>query len=101
MGYFQKFAVAFDDGTEVEIQSSSRDLLGLEKVGVVLDDLPPIEASYRLAHVTLQRYKRVGLIDVDIPATADELMDLADLEPVGEVDAEGKGSAPDRPTGDS
>lgn len=98
MSKFQRFVVAFDDGSEVEVQSSSRDLLALEKAGVDLQSLSPIAGSYAIAHATLQRYKRRGLTDIDVPDTADELADIADLVPVDD-DPEGKGSGQGRPTG--
>lgn len=94
MAFTQKYLIRFDDGTEVEVQSSSRDMVALEKAGVNLTEMTPILGSYVLAHASLQRLKRLGKIDVDVPDTADELADLADLEPVGadEEDPEGNGS---------
>lgn len=99
MAKFSRFVVAFDDGTKVEAQSSSRDLLRLEKDGIKLDELGAIEGSYLLAWVTLQRLARTGVIDVDVPATADALADVADLEPYDDEDPEGNGSGQEAPTG--
>lgn len=94
MAFAQRFVVSFDDGTSIEVQSSSRDMVALEKAGIDLTTMTPILGSYTLAHATLQRLKRVGKIDIDVPDTADELADLADLEPISadEEDPEGNGS---------
>ena len=96
MAFSQRFLVRFDDGTEIEAQASSRDMVALEKAGVNLTGLPPISASYQIAHAALLRMGRVGRLPdgVEIPAKWEQLADLADLEPVqaDAVDPEGNGS---------
>lgn len=92
MAQFPKFTVVFDDGTRVDAQASSRDLVGLEKAGVQLSETAPVQGSYILAHAALSRLKRLGKIDVDVPETADELMDLADIEAEEDPDDAGNGS---------
>jgi hypothetical protein len=98
MARFQRFTVAFDDGRQVEVQGSSRDLLALEKQGVDVTTMKPVEGSYVLAYAALVRAKAKGLIDVDLPDSADELMDCADLA-ASEDDPEGEGSGQGQATG--
>lgn len=82
----QKFLVMFDDGSTVEAQVRSRDLVKLEEAGVDLESVPPMRGSYILAHAALQRMSRMGLTDITVPATAEDLMDCADLEGVEDAD---------------
>jgi len=89
---FHKFVVSFDDGRRCEAVSSSRDLLRLERDGINPFDRGNIESSYVIAWATLQRLKRAGVIEFDVPETAEELMDQADLLPVDDEDPEGNGS---------
>ena len=96
---FKPVRIVFDDGREAEVLTSSRDMLALEKAGVDLSALGPVESSYVIAHATLARYKRQGLVDFDIPETSDDLADLADLTYVDDEDPEGKGSGPAPSTG--
>lgn len=98
MARFTPVRIVFDDGREATVQTSSRDMLAIEKAGVQLAELGPVESSYVIAHHTLTRYKRQGLVEFDVPDTAEELSEVADLDYVDE-DAEGKGSAPVPSTG--
>lgn len=93
MASFLPFVVAFDDGSEVTVQPSSRDMLALEKAGVSFEELGPIEASYALAHTTLKRYERLEKLPAGIvvPDTPDALADVADIDRVPDEDPEGKG----------
>lgn len=90
---FQKFVVKFDDGREVEAEIKSRDLARLERDGVSVEETPPIQGSYLLAFTAMQRMKRSGRIDFDIPATVEDLMDNADIEVVEDAPGEGSGQA--------
>jgi hypothetical protein len=84
---FQKCIVHFDDGRSVPIETKSRDRLAVENQGIDLRLIGPFRASYLLAFATLQRYQRLGVLDGDLPASAEALADVADLEPVEEPDA--------------
>lgn len=86
----EKFLVVFDDGTSVEAEVRSRDLVRLEAAGVDLESVPPMRGSYILAHAALQRMVRSGVTGVSVPETAEELMDIADLEVPEDADPEGK-----------
>ena len=88
----RRFVVEFDDGPSIEVALKSRDMAVLERDGADFQTTPPIRASYLLAFAALSRMKRQGLIDIDLPVDADALMDVADLEPVADEDAEGNGS---------
>ena len=90
----QKFTVMFDDGSVVDAEVRSRDLVRLEAAGVDLDSVPPLRGSYILAHAALQRMSRAGQTDVVVPATVEELMDIADLESAEAVDPKDSGQAP-------
>lgn len=94
----QKFQVSFDDGFSVLAEVRSRDLVKLEAQGVDLTEIPPMRGSYLLAHAALLRLTRTGVVpEGRVPATVEELMDVADIEP--EEDAEGNGSGQAAPTG--
>lgn len=93
---FLPVVVSFDDGPSVQIHPSSRDMLALEKAGVVFDELSPIAATYLLAFTTLQRYERLdrlpeGLV---LPKDADALADVADIDPVQDDEGKAEGQAP-------
>lgn len=90
----QRFKVSFDDGHEVEAQLKSRDLAVIERDGVDFSTAPPVQGAYMLAFTALQRMKRAGLIDFDLPDDVDGLIEVADIEPIVDEDPEGKGSAP-------
>lgn len=81
----QKFTVLFDDGTVVEAQVRSRDLVKLEEAGIDLEAVPPMRGSYLLAHAAMQRMARLGEVS-SCPETVEELMDIADLETDAEPD---------------
>lgn len=89
---FQKFRVVFDAGHEVEVQLKSRDLALAERDGFVFDESKPVGGSYTLAFAALQRMKRNGQVEFDLPESAEGLMDCADLEVVEDPDVEGEGS---------
>lgn len=97
---FKPFSAVFDDGTRIDMQSSTRDLLKLEQTGVVFRDLPPFEATYRLAYVTLQRYARLERLPdgFEVPESAEALMDLADIDAQADDD-EGEASGQEANTG--
>jgi hypothetical protein len=92
----QAFRVAFDNGQTVEVDLKSRDVAKAERLGIKMDDAQPVVGSYALAFVALQRMKRNGQIDFELPADAEGLEDIADLEM---VDDEGEGSGQEAATG--
>lgn len=87
----QAFKVVFDSGQTVAVDLKSRDVAKAERLGVKLDEAHPVTGSYALAFVALQRMKRNGVIDFELPATAEALEDIADLEQVEEDEGEGSG----------
>lgn len=95
---FLPVVVTFDDGPSVQIHTSSRDMLALEKDGVKFDEVAPVEATYLLTFYTLKRYERLGRLPegLVLPKDADALADIADIDPVQDEDPEGKaeGQAP-------
>jgi hypothetical protein len=94
----QAFRIVFDSGQEVEVELKSRDIAKAERAGVKVDDASPVVGSYALAYVALQRMQRAGLLDFDLPSSAEALEDVADLEMV-EVDDTGEGSGREAVTG--
>lgn len=95
----QKFRVVFDSGEDVEVQLKSRDLASAERDGFVFDEAKPVGGSYTLAFAALQRMKRSGAVDFDLPESADGLMVCADLEVVEDPADEGEGSGQEAATG--
>lgn len=95
MPRFPKFTVTFDDGTVIEAQATSRDMVRLEKNNVNLDELGGATGSYVIAHAVLSRLVKTGKLTDEqaaaVPADPDDLMDLADLD-VDDEDPEGNGS---------
>ncbi len=95
MSMFPKFTLTFDDGTVIEAQASSRDMVRIEKDGVNLDEMGGATGSYVIAHAALVRLARTGKLTDEhaalVPDTADELMELADLVPADDEDPEGNG----------
>ena len=92
----QEYRVAFDDGQTVDVVLKSRDIAKAERLGVDMNKSTPVVGSYALAFVALQRMKRTGAIDFELPKDAEALEDIADLEMVDddeEQDDEGEGSA--------
>lgn len=96
---FKKFRVVFDAGHEVEVQPLSRDVAKAERAGLNLAETSHVVGSYALAHVALQRMRRNGEIDFDIPGTSEGLEDIADLDVVEDPDTEGEGSGQEAATG--
>jgi hypothetical protein len=88
----QKFTVHFDDGPSIQTQLKSRDLAKLEEEGVDLSETPPIRGTYILAFTALERMKRQGTIDVDLPKDVQGLIDVADIDVDEDPDVEGEGS---------
>jgi hypothetical protein len=99
MAYFPPTVVVFDDGNRVEIQTSSRDMLALEKEGIDLAGVGNVEGGYIIAHATLKRYERQDRLGFSVPDTWEGLADCADLEPVEDADVEGKDSGQAPSTG--
>ena len=95
----QRFVVVFDDGPSITTQLKSRDLASLERDGVNLDEVPPIRGTYLMAFTALQRMKRQGLIDIELPVDVDALMDVADIDIEEDADVEGEGSGQAAATG--
>jgi len=93
----QTFVVVFDAGQRVEVELKSRDVAKLERSGVVIETTTAVVGSYALAFVGLERMKRAGLIDFDLPESAEELEDVADLDVA--VVAEGEGSGQEAVSG--
>jgi hypothetical protein len=89
----QKYKVVFDDGPTVDVELKSRDIAKAERLGVDMNKSTPVVGSYALAFVALQRMKRTGAIDFELPKDSEALEDIADLEMVEEDDDEGEGSA--------
>lgn len=87
-----KFVVTFDSGDVAEFEVKSRDIAKLERAGVVFDETTGAIGTYALAHVVLQRLKRTGEITFDLPDTAEDLEDIADIDVIGDPDAEGEDS---------
>ena len=93
------FVVAFDDAEPFEVQPTSRDLVRMEKDGIVLSETSPIVGSYTMAWYALARLERGGKLPAGVKlGTLDEFMDAADIDAVDE-DPEGNGSAPEATTG--
>lgn len=95
----QSFKVVFDDGHEVDVELKSRDIAKAERAGLDVESAPGMVGSYALVHVALQRMKRAGLIDFDLPDTAEGLEDIADLDVIEDGDAKGEDSGPVAATG--
>lgn len=95
----QSFRVLFDDGHQVTVELKSRDIAKAERAGLDVETAPGMVGSYALVHVALQRMKRTGHIDFDLPETAEQLEDIADLDTIEDGDAKGEGSAPVAATG--
>lgn len=96
----QSFLVHFDSGQTVEVEYKSRDIAKLERAGVVIEDTSPVVGSYALAFVALERMKRQGAIDFDLPESAEALEDVADIDVIGDPeDSEGEGSGQAAVTG--
>lgn len=96
---FKPLKVLFDDGTEVEVQLKSRDIAKAERLGFDINTTTESVGSYALVFVALQRMKRIGEIDFDLPKDSEALEDIADLEPVEVDDPEGEGSGQEAVTG--
>lgn len=90
----QSMRVTFDSGEEVDVSFKSRDLAILERDGVDLQETPPIRGSYLVAFVALRRMARSGVLSFELPETVDEFMEIADLVPLEDEDAEGNDSDP-------
>lgn len=88
----QGYKVVFDSGQTVDIELKSRDVAKAERLGIKLNDSSPVIASYALAFVALQRMKRTGGIDFDLPKDPEGLEDIADLEAVEDDVPLGEGS---------
>lgn len=88
----QAFSVVFDDGHDVLVELKSRDIAKAERAGLDLESATGMVGSYALVHVALQRMKRNGQIDFDLPDTAEQLEDIADLVVVEDGDVKGEGS---------
>jgi len=86
----QEFTVEFDDGSVVTARARTRDLVKVEEAGIDIQTMPPIRGTYVIVHAALQRLARTGQIDVTIPDTYEELMEIADVEAEQVPDAEGK-----------
>lgn len=86
------FVVTFDAGHVVEFEVKSRDIAKLERAGVDMDETTGAVGTYALAFVVLERLKRTGKIDFDLPDSAEALEDIADIDVVGDGDVEGEGS---------
>lgn len=95
----QTFRVVFDDGHEVEVELKSRDIAKAERAGLDVETSPGMVGSYALVHVALLRMKRAGLIDFDLPDTAEGLEDIADLDVIEDGDDKGEGSGQVAATG--
>lgn len=88
----QAFRVVFDSGHDVKVELKSRDVAKAERLGITMSDASPVVGSYALAFVALQRMRRLGEIAFDLPASAEALEDVADLEILEDDDATGEGS---------
>lgn len=88
---FEKIRVVFDDGHDVEVQLKSRDVAKAERLGIDLNTTSEVVGSYALVFVALQRMKRTGEIDFDLPKDAEALEDVADLDTIEVVEGEGSG----------
>lgn len=91
-------SVVFDSGHTVTVTAKSRDVLAAEADGIDFQTISPIRAGYLAAYYGLRRMKRQGLLPegLDLPETAEEFMDLADIE---QVTDEGEGSGQAATTG--
>lgn len=96
-----RLLVTFDDGTEIEVQSKLRDMACAERdYKTDFEKASGLQGMYATALAALTRMKRQGLIVIDVPATMDEFLDLADIEPVTDADdSVGKVSVPAPTTG--
>lgn len=88
---FEKIRVVFDDGHDVVVQIKSRDIAKMERLGLDLHEMSNIVGSYSLAFTALQRMKRTGEIDFDLPESSEALEDIADLDTIEVVEGEGSG----------
>lgn len=90
--------VTFDDGTEIVVQGRSRDLLAIERSGVDVANVAPMEMGYRSVYAALERMKRNGELPegFELPASVEEFMDGADID---EQPDEGEGSGQAATTG--
>lgn len=93
-----EFIVAFDNGDEIKVRPTSRDLLALEREGLDLQAAPQLEATYRIASQALLRLERTKAIapSAPIPATWEGLAEVADIDV---EDDEGEGSGQVATTG--
>lgn len=85
--------VIFDDGHDVNIHLKSRDIAKAERLGMDLSTAESVVGTYQLVFIALQRMKRNGEIDFDLPKDAEALEDIADLDEVEPVEGEGSGQA--------
>lgn len=100
MPSFPPLRVTFDDGTELLLDPRPRDMALAERdFGTDFRTEGLFSTSYALALAVLTRMKRAGAIDLELPATADALMDIADVEAIPSEDPEGKEPDPVATTG--
>lgn len=87
-----QYKIIFDDGNEAIFEIKSRDVAKLERSGVKMGEDSGAIETYALAFVALERLKRQGLIDFDLPKDAEALEDIADIDMIEDPDAEGEDS---------
>jgi len=95
----QTLIAHFDGGQSVEVELKSRDYAKLERAGIDFAATTPGVGTYAVVFVALQRMKRQGLIDFDLPDSAEALEDVADIDVIEDEDAEGEGSGQAAVTG--
>lgn len=78
-----RVTVQFDGGEPFEVQVLSRDLAVAERDGIVAPDARGWARTYGFTLVALGRMQRQGLLPQGtvLPASADALMDVAELTP--------------------